>query len=189
MKSLEKDDLVTWLRDVSQVSGVETIVLKQEHHFIKTFTEQMMFFMLLCTLTLAASAPYYLNPGTDNDSGGFKTSGLVGNTVAFDEQLNDVEVAVVEETTTSTTTTTTTTTSSTTTTSTTTTSTTTTTQECGGDWEPPCETEEGPKCDPLLRVGADDICHTRSCVPGVDSGRPEGKCGTFAEGYCQSAAE
>ena len=68
----------------------------------------------------------------------------------------------------------------------TTTTTTTTTLPCGADLESPCEAENGNYvCNEGNIIGGDNICHTPTCLPSVDSGLHEGNCGAFALKFCQ----
>jgi hypothetical protein len=65
-----------------------------------------------------------------------------------------------------------------------TTTTTTTTLPCGGDMESPCQAN-GEGCEEGNLLGADNICHTPTCLPSIDSGLHEGNCGAFALRFCK----
>jgi len=57
-------------------------------------------------------------------------------------------------------------------------------EKCGGDWEPPCETQSGlKKCNEGYVIGSEGFCHILECAPSVPSGR-EG-CGGWALNYCR----
>jgi hypothetical protein len=187
----EKRELLNWIKDVSKVSGVETMVVR-EHEFSRPLTETLILFTVLITMTLAVSAAYYLQiPNSpqylpdqpQNHMAGSSAEPMVKEATTTTEAAT---TSTIPDTTEPTTTEPpqTTTTEATTSTSTTTTSTTSTSVKCGFDMEPPCITETGLKCEPGNKEGAEGLCHQLSCVKTVPSGNTDGSCGSFAMSYC-----
>jgi hypothetical protein len=186
----EKRELLNWIKDVSKVSGVETMVVR-EHEFSRPLTETLLLFTVLITMTLAVSAAYYLQiPNSpqylpdqpQNQMQGFTVEPVVNEATTTTEASTTTFPDTTEPTTTEPPETTTT--EATTSTSTTTSSTTTTSFKCGYDMEPPCIIETGLKCAPGNKVGAEGLCHQLSCVKTVPSGNTDGSCGAFAMSYC-----
>ena len=189
----EKSEILNWIRDVSKVSGVETMVVR-EHEFSRPLTETLLLFTIMITMTLAVSAAYYLQvPNTpqylpdqpQNHMQGSGAEPMVNE--ATTTTTTEASTTTLSDTTEPTTTEPpqTTTTEATTSTTTTTTSTTTTSVKCGYDMEPPCISESGLKCEPGNKVGAEGLCHQLSCVKTVPSGNVDGACGAFAMTYCE----
>jgi hypothetical protein len=193
----EKRELLSWVKDVSKVSGVETIIVK-EHEFSRPLSETLLLFTLLITMTLAVSAAYYLKmpagpqylpeqlqnqtqPAADEPVLSEPTSTEAPTTTVLASTEPTSTEPPTSEPTTSTEATT------TTTTSTTTSSTTSTSVKCGYDMEPPCYTDKGLKCEPGNSVGAEGLCHQLNCVKTVPSGNNDGSCGAFAMSYCDEA--
>jgi hypothetical protein len=174
----EKRELLNWIKDVSKVSGVETMVVR-EHEFSRPLTETLILFTVLITMTLAVSAAYYLQiPNSpqylpdqpQNHMAGSSAEPMVKEATTTTEAATTSTIPDTTEPTTST--------------STTTTSTTSTSVKCGFDMEPPCITETGLKCEPGNKEGAEGLCHQLSCVKTVPSGNTDGSCGSFAMSYC-----
>jgi hypothetical protein len=188
----EKRELLNWIKDVSKVSGVETMVVR-EHEFSKPLTETLLLFTIMITMTLAVSAAYYLQvpsspqylPDQPQNLMQGSTAELMVEAVTTTEATATTVADTTEPTTTEPPQTTTT--EATTSTTTTTSSTTTTSVKCGFDMEPPCITETGLKCEPGNKVGAEGLCHQLSCVKTVASGNTDGSCGAFAMSYCDEA--
>ena len=189
----EKREILNWIKDVSKVSGVETMVVR-EHEFSRPLTETLLLFTILITMTLAVSAAYYLQvPNTpqylpdqpQNLMQGSSAEPMVNE--ASTTTTTEASTTTIPDTTEPTTTEPpqTTTTEATTSTTTTTTSTTSTTVKCGYDMEPPCISESGLNCEPGNKVGAEGLCHQLSCVKTVPSGNVDGACGAFAMTYCE----
>lgn len=190
----EKREVINWIKDVSKVSGIETMVV-QEHQFSRPLTETLLLFTLLITMTLAVSAAYYLQIPSpqylpDQPQNLMQGSGaepMVNQaTTTTTTTTTDASTTTLPDTTEPTTTEPpqTTTTEATTTTTTTTAPTTSTTVKCGFDMEPPCISETGLNCEPGNKVGAEGLCHQLTCVKTVPSGNVDGACGAFAMSYC-----
>jgi hypothetical protein len=188
----EKREVINWIKDVSKVSGVETMVV-QEHQFSRPLAETLLLFTVLITMTLAVSAAYYLQiPNSQQyipDQPQNMMQGPSVDPIASEATTTTTEpptTSTVPDTTGPTTTEPpqTTTTEATTSTTTTTSSTTSTSVKCGFDMEPPCITESGLKCEPGNKEGAEGLCHQLSCVKTVPSGNVDGSCGSFAMSYC-----
>ena len=166
MKKPPGDEITDWIKDVSSLSGKEIIVLRREENLFAThLAEKLLIVTVIIALTFAVSATVYLAaPPTP-----LPTTTTTSTTTSTTTEP------------TTTTTSTTTTTEEPTTTTTTTTSTTTTTISCGGDLEPPCIYEVGPKCDGGMILGADEMCYKPTRSKSVQSGADAGSsCGAFA---------
>jgi hypothetical protein len=188
----EKREVINWIKDVSKVSGVETMVV-QEHQFSRPLTETLLLFTIMITMTLAVSAAYYLQvPNAPQYMPDQPQNHMQESTA--EPRVNEVSTTTTTEASTTTVPDTTeptttqppqvTTTEATTSTTITTTPTTLTNIKCGFDMEPPCITETGLKCEPGNKIGAEGLCHQLSCVKTVPSGNTDGSCGSFAMSYC-----
>jgi cytoskeletal protein RodZ len=171
MKKPEGDELTDWIKDVSSLSGKEIIILRREEKIFAThLAEKLLIVTVLIALTFAVSATVYLAaPLTSIPTTTTTTTTTSSSTTTIPVTTTTTSTSTTEEPTTTTTTTT---------------STTTTTIACGGDLQPPCIYENGPKCDGGIILGADEICHktthTKSVVSGADSGT---SCGAWALDY------
>lgn len=193
MKNPKRDDeLTSWIKDVSSISGRETlIVTKEESNFSAHLAEKLLLFTVVIAMTFAVSAAYYMNYSPE--SGGEQLIDSMGmpptvvSAVITDKPANlfSEQLVTMPETTTTTvaepieTTTT--------TTTTTLEPTTTTTLSCGGELEAPCLLFNEYKCDPGFLEGSEGLCHEKKCAPTVPSGNSDGKCGAYALQYCDEA--
>jgi hypothetical protein len=205
MKQPEGDELANWINDVSNLSGKEIIVLKREERLISTqLAEKLLLVTVIIALTFAVSATYYLAapqsaisttttiaPTSTSSTTSTSVTTKPTTTEAVTTTTEPVEPTVEETTATTepietlaeeteeTTTTTELTTSTTESTTTTTLTSAQTMAICGGDLEFPCIYANGPKCDPGMVLGADEICHKKTHSYSVTSGLEGDGCSNY----------
>lgn len=170
MKTLKKPELFIQDRE-SSLGNLERKKVKEKNASKAT---SFFFLVLLGGLMMGGVGGYYLVQMNNNSP---KKLGEESENFSIVSSTSSTTSTVLSTTTTSTSTT------SSTIKLTTTTSSTTTTISCGGDWEKPCKTEEGEKCNVGNVLGSEGLCHTPECAPSVPSGK-EG-CGGFALQFCQ----
>lgn len=176
MKTLKKPELFIQDKE-SSLGNLERKKVKEKDASKAT---SFFFLVLLGGLMMGGVGGYYLVQINNNSP---KKLGEESENFSIISSTSTTTTSTVI----STTTTSTPTTSSTIKLSTTTSSSTTTTISCGGDWEKPCKTEEGEKCNVGNVLGSEGLCHTPECAPSVPSGK--GGCGAFALQFCQDEKE